>query len=84
MTQLSLFTRPWLDEAESLVLAHFPTGTQFSSDDVHQIVSRPEVDNWVGVLFARLRSKDLIKRVGSVVSKRPEANMRWIGVYEAK
>lgn len=84
MIQLSLFTRPWLDEAESALLASFPPGSKFSSDDVHRVVSAPQEKNWLGVLMARLRCKGRIARVGSVASKRPESNCRHVGVFEVR
>lgn len=82
--QLSLFSHQWLDEAEAVVLSKFSPGSSFSSDDVHRVVSEPEHDNLVGILFARLRRKGLIVRTGSRVSERLSANGRWIGVYQTR
>jgi hypothetical protein len=83
MTQLSLFQRTWLDDAESVVLERLRQ-REFSSDDVHDVVPAPDVNNWMGVLFARLRCKGLVERVGSAKSRRDEANGRWVGTYRIK
>lgn len=78
--QLSLLDREWVNINAPLVLTAM-TGRDFSSDDLHTILPKPDNDNLYGVLVARLSSQGAILRVGSVKSRRKSANGRHIGLY---
>lgn len=58
-------------------------GRPFSSDAVRWLVDvEPHHDNaWGAQVQAAIRS-GLIRRVGTVQSRRPKAHGRWIGLYE--
>lgn len=81
MTQLSLLDREWVAIHAPLVLTAMK-GRRFSSDDVYSAVPPPDDHNNVSLLMARLAASGAIRRVGSVRSGRPEANRRWVGLYE--
>lgn len=73
MTQLSLFQREWIQSAVPIVVQAMH-GRDFSADDLHVILEKPENDNWFGVLIAKMKCQGLIQRIGYGPSARPERN----------
>lgn len=87
MTQLTLplstLKRDWIDKAAAAVLSK-PSGTRFTSDDLHDWLPQPEVDNWFGCVMARLRNEGHIRRplVYPQPSRRPERNGAVVFTWE--
>lgn len=78
--QLSLLDRQWVTDNTPLALSAM-AGRDWSSDDLHEVLPRPDNINLWGVIMARLSCQGDIVRVGSVKSRRKEANGRYIGLY---
>lgn len=79
--QLSLLDRDWVNEFAPVILEAMRGRESFSSDDVHAVIVEPENRNYIGVAIAKLANEGKIRRIGSVKSKRSEANSRWVGQY---
>ena len=79
-TQLNLLKREWCEDAGPIVI-RMMRGAPFTSDDVREYLTPPKNNNYFGVLFATLKNKGLIKRIGYQPSKRPEANGRPVAVW---
>jgi len=82
--ELRELRRPWVDDALPRLATMLPALGEFTSDDLHDRLPKPEHDNWYGVLVAAARNKGLIERVGARPSCRDEANGRWIAVWRAR
>lgn len=84
MTQLCLIESKWLDAAEIQVCESIPSGSQFTSDELHALygITEPMQRNLWGVLLARLKSRGLVQNMKQYkVSTRPEANGRPVAVW---
>lgn len=81
--ELSDLRLPWVDEALPRLAAMLPMLGQFTSDDLHGKLPKPQHGNWYGVLVASASRARLIKRVGDKVSSRKEANGRRVALWEA-
>lgn len=81
--ELGTMKRDWVEDAAAQLVALLPGLGEFTFDDLHPILPKPENENWFGVLAAKLRNHGLIRRVGAVASRRPEANGRLISVWRA-
>jgi hypothetical protein len=75
----------WWDEAERTVKALIDSGHQVTSDDLHErFPDEPSASGAAfGGLFARMARAGLIREVGMVKSRRPEARRRRIIAWGA-
>jgi hypothetical protein len=81
--ELKAIKRAWLDDAASqFALIGHKLG-RFTTDSLHPLLPKPDHSAWYGVLMAQLSNKGLVREVGRVASKRPEANGRKIAEWEA-
>ena len=71
--ELSDLRRSWIEAAIPRVRMFFD-GQEFTADDLHRVLERPEQRNWFGVLMATLKNRGLIVETGYIVSTRPERN----------
>lgn len=87
MTQLCLnlseLKREWIETASPIVLSTM-RGREFTSDDLHEVLTEPAHVNWFGVLIARLANKGLVERTGYRPSQRREANGRIVSCWTVK
>lgn len=81
--ELSALKLDWCDRMASRVLATM-RGREFSADDLHAILDKPEHDNWFGVLMAKLRCSGKIEGIGYKTSNRPERNRATVRVWKLK
>lgn len=79
--QLDLLKRDWCEQMEIIVSG---IRGEFTSDDLHPLLEKPEHQNWFGVLLARMKNKGLIQRLGYRASKRPERNGAVIAVWKMR
>lgn len=88
MTQLALpltsLRRSWITQAKPVVVNYAATHGAFTSDDVRPLLTEPEEPNWVGAVFAGLKSEGHIERVGYQTSTRPERNGSVLAVWKRK
>jgi hypothetical protein len=86
--ELSDLKRDWIERTVAEVLGLAEAGKLvevWSTDDLHALVAEaPYEVNWWGCLAAKMRNKGLIIRTGSIPSKRPEANGRWIATWKVR
>jgi hypothetical protein len=72
----------WQREAEKAIANLAALNVQFSSDDVCEIVGRPERPCAVGAVLMRAVRSGKLVRVGEVQSQRPAARARWLSTYK--
>lgn len=74
----------WRSAAWAAIERHAHSRIEFVSDDIREEVGDPiahgSLNAWGG-LFSSAIKAGLIRRVGSVQSRRPAAHRRWIAVY---
>lgn len=78
--QLELLKRSWCEECEPIVASSMK-GRDFTTDDLHPILPKPDHVNWFGVLLAIMKRKGKAARITYRASARPEANGRVVGVW---
>jgi hypothetical protein len=83
-TQLDLLQRDWCDNVSLAVSSFFSPGDVFTTDDLRPHVPPPEHVNWWGVAMARMKSLQLVERIGYATSQRPEANGRPVALWRVK
>jgi hypothetical protein len=78
--ELTALKRDWIESAIPTVKMFF-SGHEFTADDLHPVLDKPEQPNWFGVLIAAMKRRGLIVETGYIVSARPERNksriLRW-------
>jgi len=82
-TQLDMLDREWIRLHEGAVLDAFRGRPDFMADDVRALKSivAPADDHWWGIMFASLKRRGLIKRLGYRASKRKAANGRPVCIW---
>jgi len=80
--ELSGLKREWIDDCESRVAIIGYALGQFTADDLHGRIPKPEHHNWYGVLLAKLKNVGVVRRVGYRPSERQQANGRVVAVWE--
>lgn len=82
--ELATLKRDWVEESATQLALLLPQLGDFSTDELHPVLPKPDHNNWYGVLMAKLKNEGLIERVNAKPSNRPEANGRLISVWRAK
>lgn len=82
--ELSGIKRAWLDDCEPRLALILPQLGEFTSDELHRILPKPEHPNWFGVLLANLKCAGLIECVGYRSSARKERNGGVLRVWVSK
>jgi len=81
--ELTALKRDWCDRMFPRVLDAM-RGREFSSDDLHPLLEKPEHDNWFGVLLAKLKNSGCVELVGYRPSARPERNGGIVRIWRVK